>query len=93
MQYAHLFFACISVAAACYCNYTYRRLTALGDNQWELIKRLRRLKPTICTKKWGGGYVAQIYLVDTVIWESETLDTRLMAISAAESKIKKEGWE
>lgn len=57
------------------------------------INRLKRLKPRVrITKTKYNQFVAQIYLVDRMIWESKPSSTRHQAMQRAEGKIEYEKW-
>lgn len=52
-----------------------------------------RLKPRVRIMKRGHNqFVAQIYLVDRMIWESKPSSTRHQAMQRAEGKIDYEKW-
>lgn len=57
------------------------------------INRLKRLKPRVrITKTKYNQFVAQIYLVDRMIWESKPSSTRHQAMQRADGKIEYEKW-
>lgn len=57
------------------------------------INRLKRLKPRVRIMKRGHNqFVAQIYLVNKMIWESKPSPTRHHAMQRAEGKIEYEKW-
>ena len=57
------------------------------------INRLKRLKPRVrITKTKYNQFVAQIYLVDRMIWESKPSPTRHHAMQRADGKIEYEKW-
>lgn len=57
------------------------------------INRLKRLKPRVrITKTEYNQFVAQIYLVDRMIWESKPYSTRHQAMQRADGKIDYEKW-
>lgn len=57
------------------------------------INRLKRLKPRVrITKTKYNQFVAQIYLVDRMIWESKPSSTRHHAMQRADGKIEYEKW-